>query len=237
MIFQDQRRQKGVSKVPAVIARCQSKWETECESRDGGNRDVQLFSPSSGRVEDSLPYRNLAACRMDRTARPVHQGIHRQQSLSLPIIHVCREDTADRVQAYTCSVRGNSNALRRKDPCGNSLPCRPESAVQNACISEASMLCHMQGSKVSCCVQLVRCTTRHTSAHSRLVCWLMCTKPAIPPTYTRPDGLYCQAIVTGMSDQLNEAAPIAIPHSLSNLAFPSCTSAARHGASLTTGLL
>jgi len=36
-----------------------------------GERDLHAFSPSSGRAEDSLLYRNLAACMMDRTARPV----------------------------------------------------------------------------------------------------------------------------------------------------------------------
>ena len=32
--------------------------------------DLQAFSPSSGLAEDSPLYRNLAACSMDRTARP-----------------------------------------------------------------------------------------------------------------------------------------------------------------------
>lgn len=35
-------------------------------------RNLQAFSPSSGLEEDSPLYKNLAACSMDRTARPAY---------------------------------------------------------------------------------------------------------------------------------------------------------------------
>ena len=75
-----------------------------------GSRSLQLFSPSSGLEEDSLLYRNLAACRMDRTARPVQwqtkSDMHSMSTLllqpyfSLLPFHACTSQG----EAYTWSA-------------------------------------------------------------------------------------------------------------------------------------